>query len=265
MVNYYTKQVKDLEDNLRNPETPAALKRQIEIELADQRGKLSQAKEGTSFKDFAVMVANREEIKQILDRDAAERHYAQSYGQPDWKKNSSEVRLHAEGLVAFELARPLRVRTSVESVGLVQVVYPGIKGLDLPIKIEETLPIKVRKTIANIWPDFVALLLDTVRRDGCVGWSSSSPDRTWLDESPLDGRWLTRNHSGWSAHAFVGAKSKQLRRQFALNVLKEAGYPADKAEDMSRIVLEAVFDQLFQLVQTTEDSCRCSSTKDTTK
>lgn len=246
-AHYHAEQVSRIENELRKTGITAALKRHLELELADQRGKLSQAKEGTSFQDFAALVAEREEIKQILDRDAADRHNAQSYGQSDWKKNSSEVQSHSEGLVAWELARPLRARTSVESVGLVQVVYPGLEKLSLPATIEEMLPLKVRGIIGGIWPEFTALLLDTVRRDGCIGWSRENAARTWLGESPLDGRWLTRNHSGWSAHAFVGATSRQLRRRFALNVLKQAGYPENEAEDASASLLEAVFDQLFQL------------------
>jgi DEAD/DEAH box helicase domain-containing protein len=249
-AEYLAKRVEEIEKEMKKSDIAVGLRRHLETDLADTKWKLCQANEGTSFQDFAAMMTEREEIRQILDRDIADRHNAQTYGQPDWKRNSTAVQAHAEGLVAWELARPLRLRTSVESVGLIQVVYPGLETLELPVGLEEMLPSeKVRGTITAIWPDLVALLLDTVRRDGCLGWSSESSARKWLGESPLDDRWLTRRHSGWSAHAFVGATPRQLRRRFVAKVLNEAGYPERKAEQMSEVLLTAVFDQLFRYAQ----------------
>lgn len=245
-AGYLAKDIERIQRELKRPDISAQLRDHLQAEVTEKKGKLDQAKSGTSFRDFASLLAKRDEIKQILDRDIADRHDARTYGQSDWNKNSDEVQSHAEGLIASELVSPLKKRTSVESVGLIQVIYPGLDKLLLPAIVEEGLRSeKVRRTMANIWPDFVALLLDTVRRDGCIYWSSENDSRRWLGESPLEDRWLTRTRQGWRAHAFVGATPRQLRRIFASNVLKVAGYTQNIAE-MSEVLLNAVFDQLYQ-------------------
>ena len=227
--------------------TDANLKQLLEKELADKRAKLQQSKVGTSFTDYAAIVAQRDESLQVLDRDTAEHHHAGSYGQSDWRKNGEEVQKHIEGMIANELGRPRKKRVSVESVGLLEIVYPGIEKLGIPPIIEEKLPPKARNKIATVWPDFVALLLDTVRQDGCIDWSQELPGRNWLGKNPLTEHWLTRSRGGWSATRFVGATPQQLRRAFATNVLKAAGNSDKNLDDLSEAILYGIFDQLFHL------------------
>ena len=192
-------------------------------------------------------VADRDEIQQILDRDTADRQFSNSYGQNDWKQNTRAVQSHIEGLLASELVRPLKKRTSVESVGLIQLVYPGLDRLTIPSLLEEKLPHShTKKALMEAWPNFVAALLDTVRGDGCVYWSSENESRRWLGQSFLEkDRWLTRNKRGWGSHVFVGATPRQLRRRFTANALKAAGYLENFVDEMTADVLGAVFDQLY--------------------
>ena len=246
-ADYLSNEVERLEEELNKPEIGTALKQHIIDELDDKRSKLTQAKTGTAFIDFAKLVTQREEINQILDREMAERHKANSYGQSDWKKNGDEIKAHIEGLIANELERPIKKRPSVESVGLIEIVYPGLELINIPPLLEEKLSSNIRNKLLCVWPSFVALLLDTVRRDSCISWSQNTSGREWLGESPLSGRWLTRSRNGWGATAFVGATKRQLRRTFTSNVLSSAGLSDDKLELFSEETLFHVFDQLFDL------------------
>ena len=243
---YLTCEIKRLKKQLAHT-VDANLKQCLKVELADKRAKLHQSRVGTSFTDYAALVAQRDEVLQILDRDLAERHHTRSYGQSDWKKNGEKVQEHIEGMIAKELGRSLKKRVSVESVGLLEIVYPGIEKLIVPSIIEEKLPPKARKKIAKIWPDFVALFLDTIRQDGCIDWSQQMPSREWLGENPLTGRWLTRSCGGWGATRFVGVTPQQRRRAFAMNVVRAAGCAKMDLETLSEQILYGVFDQLFQL------------------
>ena len=246
-ASYLEDEVDRLKKKLAEQGLDPGLKRHLESELSDKLIKLKQAKAGTPFTDFANIVAEREEVAQILYRETADQHKADSYGQSDWKKNTEAVKKHIEGLIATELGRPLKKQASIEAVGLIEIVYPGIENLELPPLFEEKLSLDVRERLASIWPEFICLLLDSSRRDSCVAWSQETTGRTWLGEVPLPGRWLTRTRSGWSANAFVGATSRQLRRIFAGNVLKTAGCPAENLERLAEEILCAAFDQLFQL------------------
>jgi DEAD/DEAH box helicase domain-containing protein len=246
-ANYLASEVNRLEKQIASPETDHDLKHHLMSELADKQAKLKQSKAGTAFPDFVALVAGRGEMNEILDRNSAERQNADNYGQSDWEENGKKIRDHIEGLIATELEPPLKKRVSAESVGLIEIVYPGIGRLSVPPLLEEKLPADVRPKIAEVWPELVTLLLDSARRDSCVAWSHETPGRTWLGESPLPAKWLTRTHRGWSATAFVGATLKQLRRTFSANVLRAAGCNKEDLEHLSEEILCAVFDQLYQL------------------
>ena len=255
-TGYLSSEVKRLEEQLEDikerledevDSMDAGLKQLLERELAEKRVKLQQSKTGTSFTDYAALVAQREEMLQILDRDTAGHHNAGRYGQLDWKKNAEKVRGHVEGIIAKELGQSFKKRISVESVGLLEIIYPGIEKLGVPAVVEEKLPPEARQRIAEIWPDFVALLLDIARQEGCIDWSQETPGREWLEENPLTGRWLTRLRGGWSATRFVGARPQQLRRTFAENVLRAAGCVNEDLDVLGEQILCGIFDQLFQL------------------
>jgi hypothetical protein len=246
-AKYLAGEVDRLKEQIARPGLLPELKQHLEEELQEKQVKLQRANVGTSFTDYARLVAQRDELIEILDRDAAERHNADNYGQSDWERNGNEIRDHIEGLIAKELERPLKKRASIESVGLIEVVYPGIDSLGIPPLLEEKLSSGARTKIAEIWPELIALLLDSGRRDSCVAWSKETSGRTWLGESPLLERWLTRTRGGWGATAFVGETQKQLRRAFASNVLRAVGCEDRELEHLSEEILYAVFDQLFRL------------------
>ena len=246
-AEYLAREVSRLKKEIDSPDIHPELKQHLLSELNEKQAKLRRSKVGTAFTDYARLAAQRPELIQILDRDTAEHHNVSNYGQSDWEKNGKKIQDHIEGLIAKELERPLKKRPSVESVGLIEVVYPGIDNLGIPSSVEDRLSPAVRAKIAEIWPEFVALLLDSVRRDSCVAWSQETPGRKWLGESPLPARWLTRTRRGWGATAFVGATQKQLRRAFAANVLRSAGCNDEELERLSEDILCAAFDQLFHL------------------
>jgi hypothetical protein len=157
---------------------------------------------------------------------------------------------HAEALIARELLRPRKKEALLESIGLIEIVYPGVAGMGVPAQLEVDLSRELRNAIRPIWPYVVALVLDTVRADGCLDWTDDSQEgRKWLDESPLQGRWLTQQQTGWNARALVGRTPRQFRRQFVANVLRSAGSSETTAERLSEVALEALFGQLCEQAQ----------------
>ncbi|GMW00918.1 MAG: hypothetical protein AMXMBFR84_20550 [Candidatus Hydrogenedentota bacterium] len=243
-TEYLESEVKRL-SGLLSGELSQGHKYELEQELSEKQKKLSNARIGTPFPQFAAIVANRTEIEQLMDRNQAEKHQSFNYGQADWNRNLTAIKSHAEALVAKELQRPLKRQVTLESVGLLEIVYPGTESLELPPVFEEKLPSLARMTVSESWPAILALLLDTVRADGCVSWTSETTGRIWLEESPLSDRWLTRNRGGWRARAFVGVTSNHNRRAFVSRVLISAGCDRSDADRLSEIALESAFDQLY--------------------
>ena len=204
---------------------------------------------GTPVPEFARYVGKLSRIAQILDSDTSEEHNPSRWNQIAWNSNTKEVRIRAQALVATELNRPLPTRVSLESIGLVEVSYPGIDKVPAPATVLGSLPSNaIRQGIKRIWPDYLAALLDTLRLDGAAGWSEPDVEEKhkWSGDSPLFDRWAARTGGGWGAIGFVGASIDQRRRWFTAMILERAGCSEDSLESLSREVLEGAFDELYR-------------------
>jgi hypothetical protein len=242
-VPYLQEDIQRLKDQLAATGIPAAVKIQKAKELLDKQQQLKAAETGILFTDFATQFAGPPEVAQILERDLGERHQAgDGWSQSRWEDNAQAVRRRAEALIARELDRPPQTEVSVESVGLIEVAYPGIDALRPPADLLGLLPDRAAQSMRDMWPELVAALLYTMRRDQAVEWSQETSFREWMGESPLVGRWLTETRNGWHAKAFSGSE-RHLRVVFVSNVLRQLQVPEERAAE----VLRFVFNQLYQL------------------
>jgi hypothetical protein len=250
-IDYINRQIRRCEEDMEDASLPLQDRQQARNRRTELAEMLTYSSLGIPAKTFAEFFAKDGRIGQILERQSAEmqRH---KWRQQDWKENRQKVVDHVEGLIATELDNPLRTAASIESAGLVEIVYPGIETLQLPISLKSQIAGNAAaiEKLSFAWPDFIAALLDTVRADRAIDWSAPSEQRTWDGESPLYGRWMTRTKNGWSARRFVGVDNQkkdqlqlQMRIWFARRVLNAAG--ADEA--LSVKMLEAAFDQLYSM------------------
>jgi hypothetical protein len=216
--------------------------------------KLTFSSLGLPADTFAEYVSKDNRIAEILERQSAEKH-RHKWRQQDRKDNRQKVIGHIEGLIATELDNPLRTAASIEAAGLVEIVFPGVEGLHLPIGFKSQIaanPTAIEK-LTPAWPDFIAALLDTVRADRAIDWSAPSDRRTWDGESPLYGRWMTRTKNGWSARRFVGGDGRsedQLRLQMRLAYCSKAGDHRRCVAEVSRRIARVLNPVLKEFLPT---------------
>ena len=243
-TSYLDRQIRRYEEDIADPTLPQADRSVARLKAADLRNQLATSASGIPFTDFAHSFASNPHVSELLDRELAETHA--NWRQQYWIDNERSVAEHAEALIAQELDNPLRTAVSTEAVGLLELVYPGLESLSLPAAFAGQLPNdSVRETLASVWPQILAALLDTLRADRAVDWSRMETGRKWNGESPLYARWSTRTKNGWMARRFVGDDSRskdtlQLRLWFAKVVLAMARCP----ESFASKLLESAFDQL---------------------
>jgi hypothetical protein len=231
-VVYIKRQIERYESDAADGSLPQIDRDAAKRVASDFRAQLSTASLGVPFTDFALSLADRPHISEILDRELSERHG--EWRQELWKENRDGVAAHTEALIAQEVDSPLRTAVSTEASGLLELVYPGLEGLPLPASFEESLPNdRVRQRLAEAWPTRLAALLDSLRADRAVAWSKEQPSRKWNEESPLYERWSTRSKNGWTARRFIGEDDAdrrrhtlQLRVWFAKTVLTAVEGPA---------------------------------------
>lgn len=249
VVDYLSEDIKRLKIRLSGVDSSERLLgERIRSELNEKENELNRALVGIPFEQFARLFAERPEIRHILHRETGEKHRVDTFSQDDWENNTREVQSQAEGLLSSEVDRPIKDQVHVEATGLVEIAYPGVEGLMLPVSLGSEIPSKdIKQQLENAWPSFIHLLLDSLRYDLCIGWANDvvNNGRLWMGRSFLTGRWATRKLGGWRAHPFVGATINQRRRTFAANVLRAAGCNKITAEALSSLVLESAFDQLY--------------------
>jgi Lhr-like helicase len=253
LADWLEKDVTRLEKELQKDSLPQSVRVTVHKELGHRRGQLQAATVGLPFEQLAQLFAQNSAARQLLDPDLGEKHRADRWTQRDWEANERAVSGHAEALIAGELDGPKRSQVSLESMGLVEIAYPGLESTQPPTSMLGLLPSEpVRKALMSVWTDFVALLLDTLRSDRTIGWSEETPAREWQGESPLYALWSTRDQHGWSARAFVGdpripLHRRSLRLWFTRAVLTRAGCSEGEAEECAPGVLRHVFDQLVDM------------------
>ena len=250
-IDYINRQIGRCEEDMNDVSLPMQDRHEARSKREEWLEKLTFSSLGLPADTFAEYVSRDNRIGEILERQSAEKH-RHKWRQQDWKDNRQKVIGHIEGLIATELDNPLRTAASIEAAGLVEIVFPGVEDLHLPISFKSQIagnPTAIEK-LTSAWPDFIAALLDTVRADRAIDWSAPSDRRTWDGESPLYGRWMTRTKNGWSARRFVGGDGRsedqlQMRVWFTRRVLSAVG--AD--ESLAVKLLEAAFDQLYAAAQ----------------
>ena len=247
---YLSRQIERYEADAADPSLPALDRKEATRNAAQLRTQAGSAKLGIPFTEFARALAEDNRIFELLDRQLAEKH--SEWRQELWKDNRKSVAAHAEALIAQELDNPLRTAVSTEAAGLLEVAYPGLTELALPASLAGRLPNdSARISLASVWPEILAALMDSLRADRAVDWSTEETFRTWNAESPLYGRWSTRSKNGWTARRFIGDDSRsretvQLRLWFAQTILAAVDSPQSYPSQL----LEAAFDQLYHGAET---------------
>jgi len=264
LFEHLESEVAGLQRRLEDPKGAAdpALKAYLEEELRRREKELRLATAGWPASVWANILADHEITTQFLDPDAAERHQPRDWEtRPDkqWNRNHrSVVNNILPLLIGREFARPASRYVSLETLGLAEVVYPGLEEVAAPDDFIGTLPAReVAERLEAEWAVVLALLCDTLRMDGVVTLGSEEADWQYRRERAPIGSWCALRASGRNAtglRSFVGEAgrpSRSRRREFVRNLLRALGVDgADDAVDLlAQRLLEAAFAQLLELAE----------------
>ncbi len=233
--------IADLEAKARV--TPLSLLKRQQLDEAKKQHTLRES--GLPVRDLAARTVNGtlpSVIHELLSADSASGHDARSWSQAKWEDNASRVRAEFPALVARELARRPSAQPTLETLGLVELRYPGLGAIEPPATFVGSLPSQAsRVAFEGQWPTFLSLLCDTLRMDGVV--TLGAPDEEEID---FAGKWCVERGAGWAVVAFVGGSARHRRRAFAAAWLSDLlGVPADQVDDLATELLAASFQALL--------------------
>jgi DEAD/DEAH box helicase domain-containing protein len=238
--------VSQLNDQLSDPVWTGAAREELEAELRRAQDELATAGLGLSVAALEERIAQESMLREFYARPSAGKQTAAQWrekGQALWDLNGSLMTKEVPRIVARELAVPTWERLTLESCGLVEIVYPGIETLK-PVGLGFTASLSAE--LANVWSQLVAALLDIVRKDRAITLGSYERDR-YEYATPL-GKWIAlQARANTALVPFAGSSpgSKSRRPQLVRRLLERLGLSGDQ-DELVGYILQAVFQQIMQ-------------------
>ena len=216
--------------------------------LSDKLRIRGEIRTGKSMREWARILAKREEVSQFFAREEGEKQnprpgHGQNWAelwQTNWHDNTKAMSGQAMRLLAMEFL--LRRSHSMETLGLAEVVYPGLADCIAPVL--DTLSIEELATLAKVWPDYLGGLCDLLRTVGCITLGEGQEDDQTTLTFPV-GDWMSREHTGMKVRSFVGSTTRNGRAIFTASVLRSIGVPEERLERVTASLLGAAFDALL--------------------
>ncbi len=239
--------VLQLKEQLADPQWTGPAREELEAELRRAQNELMAAGLGLTVTVLEERIAREPMLREFYARSSAGKQTATQWrekGQALWDLNGSLMAKEVPRIIARELAVPTWERITLESCGLVEIVYPGTELLKPPTGLGFTA--SVTAELANIWPQLIAALLDIVRKDRAITLGSYERDRSEY-ATPL-GKWMALHaRANTSLVPFAGstANSKSRRPQLVRRLIERLGLNGDQDELVERI-LEAIFQQIVE-------------------
>jgi superfamily II DNA or RNA helicase len=247
-IEYLQGEIRQLEHKLSQglPESVRAL---VASDLQRKRSELAAHRSGGSIRELASAFINSPLLYEIMDQDFGENTHATEWDESQWKMNRDRVANRVMQILGRECARMERSNErSLESIGLIEITYPGIEDLAMPSAIEGLLSAAAGSSLSARWPDFVSLLLDTQRADGAITLGTDQDDEGYEYGPDLIGKWACGDGEGRKLVRFVGTTEEHRRTRFVRRVLQKL--EGNDAPPIAKEILYETLDQLVHAAQT---------------
>jgi DEAD/DEAH box helicase domain-containing protein len=212
---------------------------------------LRTAAEGQPISDWAAVVKSDELLGEFFDREGAARARVAQWNQAAWEANQDQARKRTGRLLIREFASPNWRQTSLETLGLAEIVYPGLSSIEPPDEIMGLFPSAAAMSrFQAAWSHCIAALCDTLRLDRVISLGTLGDDLT--DFYYPVGRWICEDDRlGAYLTSFVGAADtlESRRNLFCRKVLLAAGLSEPQATEFAPMVLRAVFRGLYSAAE----------------
>lgn len=191
-------------------------------------------------------------INQILHPPSGELHDPQDKAMEImWEENGKHIKEALGNLLGRELARRSAwPHLGLETLGLVEVVYPHIDEIPIPNKLLGTLKSDVSKRLEDVWPHYLASLLDSLRNQGCVTLKSDEDNYDYQ----FGGSFIGKRFSAYDSYhrsllpligEHVDGSQTSRRNTFTREVLIAIGMPREVAVAITKEVMANAFDSLY--------------------
>jgi len=248
-IHFLKEEINSLKTQISSSALSAIFRQMLIRKVENAQQELGLIEQGAPIDLWLELLKQEDSLHELLHADAARKHRPDDWRNTTkrvWDENFDAVKVELLRLLGRELARaPLRREASVETLGLLEVAYPGLNAIPLPPQIAGQLPEQARETLQAAWPDFLAALCDSLRADGVVTMGGAEQGDDFQQGQIPIGRWCAEDkRRGGFLVSFIGARESQRRRRFAQSVLVRSGVEPEQSELFAVDLLRAAFREL---------------------
>lgn len=241
-IDEYHRQLQTASDSMRG-----ILQRRIRNAEQDLR----QMGDGGTITDWQAEVQQSNILSELYHLPTGYQHQPGSNHIVDaWNRNRDQINQSIPALLGRELARrPGWPNPSLETLGLVEVFYPGLRNLRAPDEILGVIPFDSASALERLWPDFLAALLDSLRSQGAVTLGNQNNDLDYQYGNGLLEKLFSQDQSFRRSMLpligeFVEGPRTSRRNAFTRNVLVGIGMSHERAVELTIPLMRAVFTTL---------------------
>lgn len=231
----------------------------LEQEIQRIEQDIAAAKSGMKMLDLIRKVREFSLIAELL-HSKTRTDSKDSWSKQNWNDNKKEVsdESYMKLLLAREFARRAKwPNQSLETLGIVEITYPGIADLTFPeslIELLKEIPTRQgRKEMEENWPVFLAFLCDILRSDGCITLGDDEADNRYAFGRRMLGKRFSYDESSRRSVTITPllgqGSTPSDKDKFAMSVLRCAGLAESDAKQQIPKLLKAAFDSLSQGVK----------------
>jgi DEAD/DEAH box helicase domain-containing protein len=242
------REIQRLDSELETAGLSSFERQDISEEVKTKRKRLESVQRGVSIEEWDVLIKGHPGLAQFFDRERGQTHQAHAWSQSAFEINHHDVSRNVGRLLTVEFASPAWAQVSLETIGLAEVVYPGLQSSCPDTLVGQMPTASIANLLVEIWPSFLAALCDTARRDRTITLGSPRAD---LEDFyyPL-GAWMSLADRGPGLVSFIGDQQRTRQSQrntFAAAVLESLGCAAEDAQQLFPTVLEGAFQEVMSL------------------
>jgi DEAD/DEAH box helicase domain-containing protein len=245
------KRIREAKEEMSILPEGSPLREEYANDLERYQGRLRQSTEGEPISQWAKRTKQSKRIFEIFDPVWGRSHTVDganpTWTQQAWERNRDRVADDLTNYFAAEFARrTLWPSVTLETAGLAEIVYHGIAKWMPSADFRVTLPSKVDAKLSQIWPDFLASMLDEIRVAGAVTLGNRDKDSEYEYDGAKIGRYLSRDERYKSMVIPLRSITGRSKiHQFAVEVLRRCELAEDQLDTKANDMLNGAFTQLF--------------------
>jgi DEAD/DEAH box helicase domain-containing protein len=231
---------------LVSSELTPSLRRHLERTGEHLRQELREAEAGGDIRHWVDTLTESSLAPEFLDPESGGAHSAKSWladAEAQQRKNAEHLRVRLPALLGREFASPVRRAASLETLGIVEVTYPGLEVVPPPGALLGELPDEPsRDILRGVWIDLLAALCDTLRSDGVITLEGVED---YAFGAVYIGRWsAAETERRPRLVRFVGQTPRHRRLWFARAILTRCGLSDDASTALAPTLLRAAWQSL---------------------